>query len=135
MPCPCGSRAASCVELGAFARIESGRRLVEAEQHRVGAHRARDFEPALRAIGQVAGRIVGARDQIRSRSSQYARILDRGPFGAAIRRQAEHAEQGKTGREHQRVVLGDQEIFQHGHAGKQADILERARDARLLRTR
>ncbi len=52
------------VELEALARVEAGGRLVEAEQHRIGAHRARDFEPALVAIGQVAGGIVGAVDQV-----------------------------------------------------------------------
>ena len=52
-----------------LARVEAGRRFVEAEQHRVGAHGARDLEPALLAIGQVAGEIVGARAD-RSRSSQ-----------------------------------------------------------------
>ena len=59
------------VELGAFARVEAGRRLVEAEQHRVGAHGARDFEPALRAVGQVAGRIVGAVDRGRCGRARY----------------------------------------------------------------
>ena len=33
------------------------------DQRRLGAHRARDFETALIAIGQVAGGIVGAVDQ------------------------------------------------------------------------
>ena len=50
-------------ELRRFARIEPRRRLVEAEQHRIGAHGARDLQPALRAVGQFAGRIVGAVDQ------------------------------------------------------------------------
>ena len=59
---PAGSRAAASLSSMAFARIEAGGRLVEAEQHRVGAHRARDLEAALRAVGQVAGRIVGAVD-------------------------------------------------------------------------
>ena len=67
------------VELGALARIEAGRRLVEAEQHRIGAHGARDLEPALGAIGQVAGRIVGAR-----RSSRRARASMRA-FSIAAR--------------------------------------------------
>ena len=73
------------VELGAFARIEAGGRLVEAEQHRIGAHGARDLEPALRAIGQVAGRIVGALDQA-DPVEPVARLLDRGAFGARHRR-------------------------------------------------
>ena len=81
------------VELGAFARVEAGGRLVEAEQHRIGAHGARDLEPALRAIGQIAGRIVGAVDAGRCLSSQYARLVDRRASAAAIGGQAEHAEQ------------------------------------------
>ena len=43
-----------------LARVEAGRRLVEAQQRRLGAHGARDLEPPLGAVGQVAGRIVGA---------------------------------------------------------------------------
>ena len=54
------------VEIGGFARVEAGRRLVETEQDRIGAHRAGDLEPPLRAIGQFAGRIVGAIDAGRS---------------------------------------------------------------------
>ncbi len=39
----------------------------------------------------------------------------------------------KSGRHHQRVVLRDQKILQHAHALEQADVLEGARHARLLR--
>ena len=67
------------------------------------------------------------------RSSQYARLVDRRALGARVGREAEHAEQRVAGGEHQRVVLRDQQVFQHGHAGKQADVLEGAGDARLLR--
>ena len=61
MPMPNSSRIArsSCRELGGLARIEPGGRLVEAEQHGLGAHRARDLEPALLAVGQTAGGPVG----------------------------------------------------------------------------
>ena len=48
------------VQLGGLAGVKPGGGLVEAEQHRRGAHGARDFEPPLIAIGQVAGGIVGA---------------------------------------------------------------------------
>ena len=51
------------VELRRFARVEAGRRLVEAEQPRLGAHGARDLEPPLRAVGQLAGRPVGVGHQ------------------------------------------------------------------------
>ena len=33
--------------------------------------------------------------------------------------------------EHQRVVLRDEEVLEHGHAGEQADVLEGAGDPRL----
>ena len=61
MPIFCSSRIAQqqLVQLRGLARVEAGRRLVEAEQHRVGAHGARDLQPALVAIGQAAGRPVG----------------------------------------------------------------------------
>ena len=55
--------ASSSLSSAALARVETRRRLVEAEQHGFGAHGARDLEPALGAVGQVAGRIVGAVDQ------------------------------------------------------------------------
>ena len=58
------------VQLGGFARVEAGGRLVEAEQRRVGAHGAGDLQPALGAIGQVAGRVVGAVDAGSTCSSQ-----------------------------------------------------------------
>jgi hypothetical protein len=70
------------VELGAFARVEAGGRLVEAQQHRFGAHRARDFEPALRAIGQFAGGIVGAVEQADAVEPERA-PLDRRALGRA----------------------------------------------------
>ena len=121
-----------CVELGAFVRIEPGRRLVEAEQHRLGAHGARDFEPPLRAIGQFAGRVVGALGKSDA-VEPVARLVDRRALGTAIGGKAEHAEQRIAGGEHQRVVLRDQKILQHGHAGEQPDVLKRAGDARVLR--
>ena len=92
---PCSSRIEQqqLVELGALARVEAGGRLVEAEQHRVGAHGARDLEPALRAVGQVAGRIVGAVDQADA-VEPVARLLDRRAFSRVrVAGEAEHAEQ------------------------------------------
>ena len=120
------------VELGALARIKPGRRLVEAQQHRVGAHGAGDFEPPLRAIGQVAGRVVGARGEPDA-VEPGARLVDRRALGLRVRGKAEHAKERIAGGEHQPVVLRDQQIFQRRHAGKQPDVLERARDPRPLR--
>ena len=129
---PCSSRIAlqERVEFGAFAAVEAGGRLVEAQQHRIGAHRAHDLEPALRAIGKRAGRIVGALGQADA-VEPIARLVDCGGFGARVGARAEQAEHGEAGRQHQRVVLGDEEIFQKRHAGEQPHILKRARDPRL----
>src|SRR5262245_37780084 len=117
-------------ELGAFVGIESRRRLVEAEQHRIGAHGARDLEPTLAAVRQLAGQIIGARGQC-NLLEQVARLVDRRPLGARIGGQPERADRGESGRPHQRIMLGDQQVFQHRHALEQADVLERARDAGL----
>ncbi len=66
------------------------------------------------------------------RSSHSRALVDRRALGRAIGRNAEHAEERIAGREHQRVVLGDQEVLQHRHAGKQPDVLEGARDPRRV---
>ena len=87
------------VELGALARIEAGGRLVEAEQHRIGAHGARDLEPPLRAVGQVAGRIVGALESGRSCPASSAPSRSRRCSARAIDVGAEHAEQREAGRD------------------------------------
>jgi hypothetical protein len=50
-------------EVGPTSRgLRPAARLVQAQQHGLRAHGARDLEPALGAVGQVAGRIVGALD-------------------------------------------------------------------------
>src|SRR5215468_1459815 len=119
-------------EFGALIRIEAGGRLVEAKQHRVRAHGARDLQPALAAIGQFAGRIVGTVGK-GGAVQPVARLVDRGALRPRVGAQSERAEHGKSGRPHQGIVLGDQEILQHGHALEQADVLKRARDARPVR--
>ena len=115
------------VQIGRFARVEAGGGFVEAEQHRIGAHRARDFEPALRAIGQFAGRIVGAIEQADLVEPVF-RPLHRLRLARAIARRAEQAEHGEAARLHQLVVMRDHQVFQHRHALEQADVLEGAGD-------
>ncbi len=91
-------------ELGALVRIEAGRGLVEAEQHRVGAHRPRDLEAALVAIGQLAGGIVGAADEP-GLLEPIPGLVDGRAFGPSIGRQAERAEHRPSGCAHERIVL------------------------------
>ena len=132
---PCSARGcarSSALSSARLARVEARRRLVEAEQHRLGAHGARDLEPALGAVGQIAGRIVGAigeADLLEPRLRRARRPRARRARSAA----AEEAEHRPAGRGHQRLVLGDDEVLEHRHAGEQADVLERARDARVAR--
>ena len=120
------------VELVRLARIEPGRRLVEAQELGIRAHGAGDLEPALGAIGQVGGGIVGPLDQPDALEPLH-RLLRRLALGAAIGRQPQYAGNGEAGRPHQRVVLRHDQILQHRHAGEQADVLEGPRHLRPLR--
>ena len=113
-----------------FARVQAGRRLVEAEQLRVGAHGAGDLQPALRAVGEVGGRIVGAVDEA-DLLQPAARLLDRLRLGLLVAGKAEHAEDRHAGGDHQRVVLRDHQVLEHRQAAEEPDVLERARDLRL----
>ena len=115
----------------AFARIQSGRRFVEAQQCRLGAHRARDFQAALVAVRQVTGGIVRTFQQADAVEPAFG-LIDRVVLRRSIGRRADQAEKGEARGQHQRIVLGDHQVFERGHAGKQADVLEGARDFRLL---
>ena len=59
-------------------------------------------------------------------------IFNPSVFGGRIGGQPENSERRVARRQHQPVVLGDQQVFQHRHAGKQPDVLEGAGNARLL---
>src|SRR4051812_18431956 len=118
------------VQLQAFARVEAGGRLVEAKQRWVRAHGARDLEPALGPIGQVAGRVVGPVEKV-DLVEPIACLLDRLQLRPGVAADPENAEEGEAGGDHQRVVLGDKQVLEHRHAGEQADVLEGASDLRL----
>ena len=83
MPCSSRSVRKKHVEFLALAIVEPGGGLVEAQEHRVGAHRARDFEPPLCAVGQRAGRIVGAVGEADT-VEPVARLVDGVRLGARI---------------------------------------------------
>ena len=115
------------VEIGRFARVEAGGRLVEAEQNRIGAHGARDLEAALVAVRQVARRLVGAVGEADALDPGGG-LRDRLGLRAAISGQAEDAREAEARSPHQRLVHGDQQVLQNGHLRKQADVLEGAGD-------
>src|SRR5579883_332510 len=120
------------VELGRFARVEARGGLVEAEQRRPRAHGARDFEAALRAIGQVPRLPIGAVEQP-DLVEPMPRPLDRARLGPAVAGEAEQPGKGEAARPLQRVVLGDEQILERRHAREKADVLEGAGDAGELR--
>ena len=114
------------IECCRFLWIEAGGRLVEAQKLGPGAHGARDFQTPLRAIGQVAGRIVGTVDKIGLLQPVLGQV-DRFGRSLAVAAEPEQAEHRIARRLHQLVVLGDQKVFQQRHAREQADVLEGAR--------
>ncbi len=117
------------VQIRRFARIEARGGLVEAQQHRVRAHRAGDLQPTLVAVGQAARGLVGAIDQIDALEPGFG-LLDGGLLRTAVARRADEAEEGEAGRPHQVVMLRHHQVFEHRHAAEQADVLEGARHAR-----
>ena len=59
-------------EVALLRRVGAGRRLVEQQHTGVGAERPGDLEPALLAVGEGAGELVGPRARRTSRSSSSA---------------------------------------------------------------
>src|SRR3954447_26658692 len=102
-----------------MARAISSRRWAAASRGRRGG-----------AGGRLAGGTVGAVEDPRL-LEPVARLLDRLPFGLRIAADAENAEEGEAGGDHQRVVLCDEEVLEHGHAREQPDVLEGAGHPRL----
>src|SRR6185369_11028545 len=119
-------------QLGAFAGVEAGCRFVKAEQYRIGAHGPRDLKATLRTIRQITRCIIRSRRQVHS-VQPFARAFDRCAFGPCKRRKAEDSKKGITGCQHQIVVLGHQQVLEHGHARKKANVLKSTGDPRLLR--
>ncbi len=76
------------VELLGFTGIQARRRLVQAEQHRLGAHGPRDLQAPLVAVGQVAGLLVGRLGQLRVVQPIFGQ-LDRLDLGHAVPLEAE----------------------------------------------
>src|SRR5262249_11414540 len=81
---------------------------------------------------QIACGIIRASRQL-DPVQPFARAFDRRAFGPCKRREAEDSKKGITGRQHQIVVLGHQQILEHGHARKKANVLKSTGDPRLLR--
>ena len=118
------------VELVGLVRVHAGGGLVEQQQPRLRRERARHFEPALIAVGQVGClrvALVGEAEE----GEQVQRVL---AHAALLARLAERALQHRARERlpHRRIgaaVLADHHGFQHREVREQPDVLERARDA------
>ena len=112
-------------ELLLFHVPQSGGGLVEQQQHRIDAQRARDLDDALLAERQAAGQLidlVGEADAL-----DLARRF-RQQFGLIGAVEPEHAGD-RAGMAAQ--MRADRDVFQHGHVRHQLDVLEGAGDAEL----
>ena len=104
---------------------QSGGRLVQQQQQRIDAQRARDLDDALLAERQAACQLVDlvaeadALDLARGLRQQSCLI------GAV---EPEHAGE-RAGMAAQ--MRADRDVLQHGHVGHQLDVLEGAGDAEL----
>ena len=68
-----------------FARVHPGGRLVEQQQFRLAGQRAGDFEPALKAVGEIVRVVVGVFFESTKRSI-LARAFAYAPFLGALAR-------------------------------------------------
>src|SRR5262249_5736179 len=78
------------VQLGAFTWVEAGRGFIKAEQNRIGAHRPRDLEAALRAVRQIARGVIRAGGQI-DPVQPFPRALNRRALGPSKGRKAKNS--------------------------------------------
>ena len=112
-------------ECGLLARVESGGRLVEAQQFGLGRQSPGDLQASLVAVGEILGLLlppVGDPDELQQRSGLLngRTLLPPVPRGAQQR--ARH--RGAMPR-----IGADDHILQRGHLAPQPDVLEGARDA------
>ena len=116
-----------------LAGVHAGRRLVQQEQLRLAGQRARQLEPALVAVGQVLG---PARPRSAARrptsSQQLARPLPRRLLLGAHRRQLE---QRRPPAAPSCACGARPSRWRDRHGAEQADVLERATDPQLRRSR
>src|SRR5439155_22772465 len=108
-------------------RVHARGRLVEEQELRFRRERASDLEPPLVAVGEALGELLVDAPQPRE-TQQLERLVTRLAFLPADARRAEdRAEDAapETG------VHADEDVLERRHLWEEADVLERAPDARL----
>ena len=119
-------------QLALLARVHPGRRFVEQQQLRLARERARDLEPALHPVGQVARVLLG--DALEpDEAQQFARALAHAPLFGALRAACAAASRAAFARMPR--VLAGHHVVERRHEREQPDVLKRARDAAGARSR
>ena len=115
-----------------LAGVHAGRRLVEQQQLGLAGQRAGQLEAALVAVRQVLGGILLVAARQADQLEQLARPVPGRLLLDAHRRQLQ--QRRPPARLHARVAP-DHHVGEHGHGAEQPDVLERAADAELARSR
>ena len=111
--------------LGRLHRVHAGRRLVEQEQLGLAGEGARDLQPALVAVGQVASRLV--LEALEPHEGEPPSGLRLGfLLLAPVARQPQG---GVEGRRVEPRVHADHHVLERGHGLKEPDVLERSAQA------
>ena len=105
--------------------VHAGRRLVEGEELRLGGERARDLEPALVAVREVARERVGALRDTDVVEQLVGALGDRLLLHSRLRIAEDRAEHVRAGAH----VAPDHHVLQRRQVREQADVLKRSRDA------
>src|SRR5581483_3599130 len=114
-------------QLARFNGVHAGRWFVQQEQLGLGGQGARDLQPALVAVRQIAGQLVGfsvQTDQVQQVESALGGALLLHGEGRQLEDCLERVEA-------QPGMFADQNVLDGGHVVEQADVLEGAGDAAI----
>src|SRR5437867_10759660 len=114
-------------EFALFLRVGARRRLVQQEQFRIVGQSSRNLQPPLRAVGKIAGVVVGLLPDADEIEQLVRPFGDPRLLSLRLRRLEERIpELGMHA-----WVLPDPHVVQGGHVREQSDLLKGASDAQV----
>jgi hypothetical protein len=116
-------------QFGGFGGVHAGRRLVQAQQLGFGGQGTGNFQPALVAVGQVLGQVVGPVLDAHVMQQVDGALADRRFLGRVAALLSMAPSTPALGPH----MAADHDVFQRRHVAEQADVLEGAGDAALGR--
>jgi hypothetical protein len=114
-------------EFDFLGRVHAGGGFVEQEEFRFRREAADDFEAALFAVGQALRGGVAEAAEVENIEELFGALRDRGFVGAEGAEADERLDRGGLAVE----IAGDADVVEDGEGAEEADVLERARDAKL----